>query len=81
MRRKDKPWWKGDFWLDGIKWIDYGADPNPMFSAFESGEIDTNHETGADTLCAGGSAWASTNSEIATGSTIVARFNVDSRAL
>ena len=50
VRRKDKPWWKGDFPLDGIRWIDYGADPNPMFSAFESGEIDTNHETAADSL-------------------------------
>ena len=49
VRRKDK-WWKGDFLLDGIKWIDYGSDPNPMFSAFESGEIDTNHETAADSL-------------------------------
>ena len=31
VRRKDKPWWKGDFLLDGIRWIDYGSDPNPMY--------------------------------------------------
>ena len=28
VRRKDKPWWKGEFLLDGIKWVDYGSDPN-----------------------------------------------------
>src|SRR5690606_27895542 len=26
VRRKDKPWWKGEVHLDGIKWIDYGSD-------------------------------------------------------
>ena len=77
VRRKDKPWWKGDFALDGIRWIDYGSDPNPMFSAFESGEIDTNHETSADTLSQV-EALGLTSSEIATGSTIVARFNAGS---
>src|SRR5262245_29572577 len=75
VRRKDKPWWKGDFLLDGIRWIDYGSDPNPMFSAFESGEIDTNHETSADILSQAETMGLS-SSEIATGSTIVARFNV-----
>jgi peptide/nickel transport system substrate-binding protein len=74
VRRKDK-WWKGDFALDGIQWIDYGSDPNPMFSAFESAEIDTNHETSADTLSQA-EAMGLASSEIATGSTIVARFNV-----
>jgi peptide/nickel transport system substrate-binding protein len=74
VRRKDK-WWKGDFALDGIQWIDYGSDPNPMFSAFESAEIDTNHETSADTLSQA-EALGLASSEIATGSTIVARFNV-----
>ena len=75
VRRKDKPWWKGDFALDGIRWIDYGSDPNPMFSAFESAEIDTNHETAADSLSQA-DAMGLSSSEIATGSTVVARFNV-----
>jgi peptide/nickel transport system substrate-binding protein len=75
VRRKDKPWWKGAFWLDGIKWVDYGSDPNATFSAFESGEIDTDHETAADTLSQA-LAMGLPNSEISTGNTIVARFNV-----
>ncbi|MER9019897.1 ABC transporter substrate-binding protein [Mesorhizobium sp. M0898] len=75
VRRKDKPWWKGEFYLDGIKWVDYGSDPNAMLSAFESGEIDTDHETASDTVAQTDSMGLS-NSEIATGSTIVARFNI-----
>jgi peptide/nickel transport system substrate-binding protein len=74
VRRKDSPWWKGEFHLDGVRWIDYGSDPNPMFAAFESGEIDTNHETAADTVSQV-EAMGLTSSEIATGSTIVARFS------
>ena len=61
--------------LDGIRWVDYGSDPNAMFSAFESGEIDTNHETAADAVSQA-EGMGLENSEIATGSTIVARFNV-----
>ncbi|MDW6026173.1 ABC transporter substrate-binding protein [Mesorhizobium sp. BAC0120] len=75
VKRKDKPWWKGEVYLDGIRWVDYGSDPNPMLSAFEAGEVDTNHETSADTIPQM-EAIGLANSEIATGSTIVARFNV-----
>ncbi len=69
VKRKDKPWWKGEFWLDGIKWVDYGSDPNAMLSAFESGEIDTDHETASDAVSQTGQMGLQ-NSEIATGSTI-----------
>ncbi|WP_224544794.1 ABC transporter substrate-binding protein [Mesorhizobium sp. CA16] len=75
VKRKDKPWWKGEFYLDGIKWVDYGSDPNATLSAFESGEIDTDHETTADAVSQT-EQMGLQNSEIATGSTIVARFNV-----
>jgi peptide/nickel transport system substrate-binding protein len=77
VKRKDK-WWKGEYWLDGVKWIDYSADPVAMVSAFESGDIDANHETAADSLPQM-EALELTNSEIATGSTIVARFNVGNK--
>ena len=76
VRRKDKPWWKGEYWLDGVKWIDYSADPVAMIAGFESGDVDTDHETAADSL-AQTEALGLINSEIATGSTIVARFNVN----
>ncbi len=77
VRRKQTPWWKGDFLLDGITWIDYGTDPNTMFSAFEAGEVDANHETSADILSQAESVGL-TNSEIQTANTVVARFNVNS---
>lgn len=75
VRRKETPWWKGEFLLDGIQWTDYGSDPNATFSAFESAEIDVDHETSADTISQA-EAIGLQISEIATGSTIVARFNV-----
>jgi peptide/nickel transport system substrate-binding protein len=78
VKRKEKPWWKGEFWLDGVKWTDYSADLTSMIAAFESGDIDTDHETAADSLKQT-EALGLTNSEIATGSTIVARFNVTNK--
>jgi len=76
VRRKDNPWWKGEYWLDSVKWIDYSADPVAMIAGFESGDVDTDHETAADSL-AQTEALGLINSEIATGSTIVARLNVN----
>lgn len=73
VKRKET-WWRGDFLLDGVAWIDYGADPNPMFAAFEAGEVDTNHETHSDQV-ASAEAIGLVNSEIQTGNTMVARFN------
>ena len=77
VRRKQSPWWKGEFLLDGIAWTDYGTDPNTMFSAFESQEIDANHETSGDILSQA-EAIGLTTSEIQTANTVVARFNVGS---
>ncbi|MFC3727484.1 ABC transporter substrate-binding protein [Neoaquamicrobium sediminum] len=74
VRRKETPWWRGDFHLDGIRWIDYGTDPNAALSAFEAGEVDVNHETAAEQVDQV-EAIGLTTSEIATGSTIVARFS------
>jgi peptide/nickel transport system substrate-binding protein len=78
VKRKEKAWWKGQYWLDGVKWVDYSADPTAMISAFASGDIDADHETAADSLKQM-EALDLINSEIATGSTIVARFNVTNK--
>jgi peptide/nickel transport system substrate-binding protein len=74
VRRKET-WWKGDYWLDGVRFIDLGLDPSNSVSAMEAGEIDCTDETPADSLPRFEGAGATT-SEIATGSTIVCRFNV-----
>src|SRR5690606_19506483 len=47
-RREDGKWWGGEAYLDGVEFIDYGTDPSAMVSAFEAGEVHTNHETTAD---------------------------------
>jgi len=74
-RRENGTWWNGEVHLDGIEFIDYGTDPSAMVSAFEAGEVHTNHETSADyvTILEGVGA---VTSEAITASTIVARTNV-----
>jgi peptide/nickel transport system substrate-binding protein len=74
-RREDNKWWNGEVYLDGVEFIDYGTDPSAMVSAFEAGEVHTNHETSADyvTILEGVGA---ITSETVTASTIVARTNV-----
>ncbi|WP_127596113.1 ABC transporter substrate-binding protein [Nitratireductor alexandrii] len=47
-RRRDGKWWGGEAHLDGIEFIDYGADASALISAFESGEIHANYETAVD---------------------------------
>jgi peptide/nickel transport system substrate-binding protein len=53
LRRRSDPhgWWgdrlQGPVLLDGIEYIDYGTDPSVERAAFEAGEIDANHDTGA----------------------------------
>ncbi len=46
-RRKDFTWFGGEPYLDGIDFVDYGAEAagNAIIAAFESGEIDANYQT------------------------------------
>jgi peptide/nickel transport system substrate-binding protein len=74
-RREDGKWWGGEAYLDGVEFIDYGTDPSAMVSAFEAGEVHTNHETTADYVSILEGVGALT-SEVVTASTIVARTNV-----
>jgi peptide/nickel transport system substrate-binding protein len=74
-RREDGKWWGGEAYLDGVEFIDYGTDPSAMVSAFEAGEVHTNHETSADYVSILEGVGATT-SEVVTASTIVARTNV-----
>ncbi|HUF55121.1 MAG TPA: ABC transporter substrate-binding protein [Thermohalobaculum sp.] len=73
-------WWGegvvGNVYLDAIEWTDYGTDPTAMIAALESEEADTNYETPADSIDPL-DAVGLKKSEIATGSTIVARTNVN----
>ena len=74
-RRENGKWWDGEAYLDGVEFIDYGTDPSAMVSAFEAGEVHTNHETSADYVSILEGVGAVT-SEVITAATIVARTNV-----
>ncbi len=76
VKRKESGWWKGEFWLDGVEWIDHGTDPTAMIAALESGEVDATYETKADSLPQVASIGIPTT-EIATGTTIVIRTNIN----
>lgn len=76
IRRKDTPWWGGEFWLDGVQWVDHGTDPTAMIAALESEEVDATYETKADSI-AQVEAIGVPTSEVATGATIVIRTNVN----
>ena len=67
-------WWGGEAYLDAVEWIDYGTDPTATINAFESEEVDGNFETPSDSLEQLADIGL-INSDIATGSTIVARMN------
>ncbi len=74
-RRETGKWWMGDVYPDGVEFIDYGTDPAALVSAFESGEIHTNHETTADYVKIIADVGAPA-SESVTSATVVSRFNV-----
>lgn len=75
VKRKDTPWWRGEFYLDGVQWTDHGTDPTAMIAALESEEVDATYETKADSIPQVDSIGMIT-SEIATGATIVIRTNI-----
>ena len=75
VKRKDAPWWNGEFYLDGVQWTDHGTDPIAMVAALESEEVDATYETKADSIPQVDSIGMIT-SEVATGATIVIRTNI-----
>ena len=75
-RRESGAWWGGEAYLDGVKFIDYGADPAAIIAAFDAGEIDANDETPAD-FVASMDALGLVKQVRPTTNTIVARMRVD----
>ena len=48
VRRRETPWWGGEVFLDGVRFIDTGTDQATLVAAFDSGEIDMNDESNGD---------------------------------
>ncbi|MEM0943396.1 MAG: ABC transporter substrate-binding protein [Pseudomonadota bacterium] len=76
IKKKETPWWGGDFFLDGVEYIDHGTDPTAMIAAMEAEEVDATYLTPPDVIEQIDAIGAVT-SDKATGSTIVIRMNVD----
>lgn len=74
VRRRDRAWWGGEVWLDGVVWTDYGEDSSAMVAAFQAGEVDANYQTTPDFLPLLEAAGAVTES-VATANTLVLRLN------
>ena len=76
IRRKDTPWWGGEFWLDEVEYQDHGTDPAAMIAALEAEEVDATYLSAPDTIEQLDSIGIVTSPK-ATGSTIVIRMNVN----
>lgn len=76
--KRNPGWWKGDVWLDGIEWTDYGTDPSAEVSAFEADDVHVNYQTTSDfvEIMDG---LDLVKHEAVTAATIVARMNVDNK--
>lgn len=48
--RKVRDWWKGDFYLDEIVYIDHGEDLNAAVGAIASNQVDMLYQIGTDQL-------------------------------
>ncbi len=78
-RRENFTWWKGEPYLDGIEFIDYGADgSNAMISALESEEVDCNYQTTGETVALLDSMGLQ-KSEVSTAATVVIRTNIGNK--
>jgi peptide/nickel transport system substrate-binding protein len=77
-RRENFTWWGGESYLDGIEFIDYGAEQNATVSALEAGEIDANYQTTGETVTLL-DGMDLVKSEVITASTIVLRTNVKNK--
>ena len=76
VAEKREGYWGGDVYLERVEWIDYGTDPTAMIAALEAEEVDCNHQTLPDTVPQL-DAVGLERTEVTTGATIVARFNVN----
>ena len=76
-RRENFTWWKGEPYLDGIEFIDYGSEveSNAIISALEAGEIDANYQTTGETVELL-EAMGLVQEEVVTAATVVLRTNI-----
>lgn len=76
VRRAETPWWGGEVFLDGIRFIDTGTDQSTLVAAFDADEIDMNDESNGDFIDLLDSLGLQRVEKI-TATTMVARMNVN----
>jgi peptide/nickel transport system substrate-binding protein len=74
-RRENFTWWGGEPYLDGVEFIDYGAEINSTIAALESEEIDANYQTVGEAVGLLES-MGMVQEEVVTAATIVLRMNI-----
>ena len=74
-KRENFTWFGGDVYLDGVEFIDYGAEAAATVSALEAGEIDANYQTTGETVTLL-DGMKMVKSEVVTAATVVIRTNV-----
>ena len=74
-RREGFTWWGGEPFLDGVEFIDYGAEANATVAALEAGEIDSVYQTTGETVALL-DGMGMVKLEVVTAATIVLRTNI-----
>ena len=78
-RREGFTWWKGEPYLDGVEFIDYGPDSgNAVVSGMESQEIDCNYQTTGETVALL-DGMGLQKYEVTTSATVVIRTNLGNK--
>jgi peptide/nickel transport system substrate-binding protein len=74
-RRENFTWWKGEPYLDGVEFLDYGTEINSTIAALESEEIDANYQTVGEAVGLLES-MGMVQEEVVTAATVVLRMNI-----
>ena len=77
-RRANFKWWGGEPYLDGVEFIDYGAEQNATVAALEAGEIDADYQSTGETVTLLDK-MGLVKSQVTTASTIVLRTNIKNK--
>ena len=77
-RRANFKWWGGEPYLDGVEFIDYGAEQNATVAALEAGEIDADYQSTGETVTLLDK-MGLVKSQVITASTIVLRTNIKNK--
>jgi len=74
---KERDWWAGDFYLDGIEYIDHGEDPQAGVNALEAKQVDMLYQVDVNSLGQIEAIPHAELHEVVTAQTAILRMQVD----